>query len=785
MTRPDAAGPDAHPILRPTLTPLDPLRRDQHGAWLSPDGPARLRFGLDAAALAGAWVEIEVAILTDAETVRMSLYLERPGDGPPEPSPFAARARGRGRWVGLLPRDLSGLLFEPLDGPGRFRIEDATIRRLSRRELLGEAARIDPLETAVATFWRARGKKLRGRNRIEALFRRPTATTYAAWLLENETVSEAERRFMLDLMAEWRDPPLISVVMPVYNTPPRELEAAIRSVESQLYPRWELCIADDASPDPAVRPVLEAALARDTRIKVAWRPENGNIAAASNSALALATGAFVALLDHDDLLPPHALYYVAREIVAHPDSDIIYTDEDKVDESGARYDPHMKSDWNEEMLLAQNYLNHLSVFRTELVRRAGAFRLGLEGSQDHDLILRILDHTDETRIRHVPRVLYHWRNYKRSGAFSGRRLDEALRARRRALEDYVARRGIDGEVLEGPFGFNRLKRRLPDPAPKVTVVIPTRDAAKLVAVAARGVLEGTTYPDLELVIIDNESREPETRTLFDALRRDPRVKIRPYPGPFNFSAMNNRVVEESDAEFILLLNNDIEVIEPNWLGEMVALGLSDAVAAVGGRLLYPDNHVQHGGIVLGVGGLNGVDGVAGHSQLRAKRRHPGYFGRLVIPQYMSAVTGACMLVRREAFLAVGGFDEDKLAVAFNDVDLCLKLRAAGWKIAWTPYATLYHHESATRGVDTAPEKQERFNREVRVMLDRWGQTLRRDPYYNPNLSLVSAHFILKGLTPKVEKPPLHARLPFRVQTPLIRREGAWRWRKPWRPPPPP
>ncbi len=746
---------------RPALTPARPLDTDAQGAWLSPDGPTRFRIEADIAALAGTWVEIEVALLTDAETVRTSLYVEREGQDPALPSFFGCRARGQGSWVGLLPGDLSELWLEPLDAPGRFRIESLTIRPLSRSALVGRALRIDPVETTSSVGWRIVKKRLRARNRVEALFRRPTAETYAAWLRENDLVSPEERAFMLDLAASWTDPPLISIAMPVYNPEPRELEAAIASVKAQIYERWELCIADDASPDPRVRRVLDAAAASDGRIRVAYRAQNGNISAASNSALELATGPYTALMDHDDLIPAHALFYVAREIVAHPDVDLIYSDEDKVDERGVRYDPHMKSDWNEELFLAQNYLNHLTVVRTDILRRVGGFRVGFEGSQDHDLILRVLDHTGAARIRHIPRVLYHWRNYQRSGAFSGSRLAEAERARRQCLVDHVERRGLDAEVLEGQFGFNRLRRRLPSPAPRVTVIVPTRDAAELTGICARGILNDTDYPNLDLVILDNESREPATLELFDELRRDPRVTVRPSPGTFNFSALNNAAVREATSEFVAFVNNDIEVIDPDWLTEMVALASSDGVAAVGAKLLYPDGHIQHGGIILGVGGPGGIGGVAGHSQLMAKRRDPGYFGRLAIPHYVSAVTAACMVVRRDAFLEVGGFDAEHLAVAFNDVDLCIKLGRAGHKIAWTPYATLYHHESASRGLDTLPEKVERFNREVRTMIERWGESLRHDPYYNPNLSLVSGHFLLKGLSPPEPVTPGRFRLPLR------------------------
>lgn len=732
------------PPIRPPLVPPADLARDGD-AWLSAGGGNLFRVDLDPTRLAGAWVEVTAAVATDAEVARPRLVLDCAGDGTPAPLPFACSARGVGRWIGLLPPDLSGIWFEPIGTPGRFRIEDFAIRTPSWLSLVRRAFGTAPLDTARMLGWRAAGKRLRARHRLGEIIRRSPAATYQGWVRANETVSPGERAMMLELIGSWTAPPLISVVMPVYNPSLPELEAAISSVRRQIYPHWELCIADDRSPDPAVRRALERAAASDPRIRVSFRAENGNISAASNSAVALATGPYAALMDHDDLLPEHALFYVAREVTAHPEADLVYSDEDKVDEAGRRYDPHFKSDWNEELFLAQNYVNHLTVIRTELIRRVGGFRVGYEGSQDHDLLLRVLDHTADDRIRHIPRVLYHWRNYKRSGSFSSGRIDQAISARQRALEDHLARRGIAASIDEDENGFNRVRRRLPAPALKVSLIVPTRDAAHLLEVCTRGILAETDYPDLELIVIDNESREPETLALFGRLSEDPRVRILPLGGPFNFSAMNNRAVAAARGDVVGFVNNDIEVIEPGWLAEMVALLGSDGVGAVGAKLLYPDNYVQHAGVLLGIGGPNGVGGVAGHSHLGARHDWAGYYNRLVLPQYLSAVTAACMVVRREAFLAVGGFDEVDLKVAFNDVDLCLKLRRGGYKIAWTPYAVLYHHESASRGSDQAPGRVERFNREIDVMLERWGETLRRDPYYNPNLSLVSGHFIPEGL----------------------------------------
>ncbi len=734
-----AAGPDL-------LEPPAGLARDTTGAWVS-EGAAPFR--LDAEARRGRWTEIAVSFVTDADAARPCLLVRRSGDALPRPVPFPMRrlARGEARYVGFLPPDLEGLWFEPLDGPGRFRILSVAIGEPSDLALVGRALRRDPKGALAALGWRILGKRMRSRYRLEAILRRATASSYRRWLAEHDDPSEAERLFMAERVATWAEPPTISVVMPVYDPKPHELEAAIASVRAQIYPHWELCIADDRSPNPAIRPILEAAAAGDPRIRVAFRPENGNIAAASNTALDLATGAVTALLDHDDLLAPHALFHVAREFVDRPGTDIVYSDEDKVDEGTTRYDPHFKPDWNEELFLAQNYLNHLTAVRTSILREIGGFRVGLEGSQDHDLLFRALDRTRPGGVRHVARVLYHWRNYGTSASFSTRTLEKAVAARQTALADLAARRGIRAAVEEGAYGFNRLRRALPDPAPRVAVIVPTRDAAALVRTVARGVLEETEYPSVELVIADNGSTEPETLALFEDLRRDPRVRILAAPGPFNFSAINNRAVAATDAPLLCFLNNDIEVTEPGWLAEMVALCLADRVGAVGAKLLYPDGHVQHAGIVLGIGAPGGI-AVAGHAQIGARRDAPGYFGRLAIAHDVSAVTAACMVVRREAFEAVGGFDAVDLAVAFNDVDLCLKLGRAGWRTVWTPYATLTHHESATRGSDEVPEKRDRFRREVLTMVERWSPLLRRDPLYNPNFSLVSAHFTLAGMTPR-------------------------------------
>ena len=727
-------------LVRPPLVPRVGLEPTGDGAWATSGFSPVFDVELDLARWAGTWILCEARLETEIEVVTSSIHVLRDDpDHARHVHPFSADARGKGHWIGYLPPDLAGLRFEPLAMAGRFRVADFTIRRLSRAALLGRAMPINPTQVARALYWRALGKRVRSRNRLEQVFHRPAAASYAAWIRENDTFSAADLDGFRREAASWSDPPLISIVMPVHDPAPRDLRAALDSIRAQTYPHWQLSVADDASRDRRVVRILDQAAAADRRIRVVHRPTNGHISAASNTAIEGVEGPWTALMDHDDLLPPHALHFVAREILGHPDADLVYSDEDKVDGRGRRYMPHFKSDWNEELFLTQNYVNHLGIYRTAILRRIGGFRVGLEGSQDHDLVLRFLDHTSEERIRHIPRILYHWRNYRRSGSFSEKSLDKAIRARRRSLVDHVARRGWAAEVVEGPNGTNRLRRALPDPPPAITAIVPTRDRAALLRVATRGLLAETDYPRLALIVIDNESREPETLALFDELRADPRVTIASMPGPFNFSALNNRAVATARSELVLFLNNDVEVIEPEWLAEM-ASSMIPGVAAVGAKLLYPDRTVQHAGIVLGAGG------VAGHAHPDRADRDPGYFGRAELAQYMSGVTAACMLVRREAFEAAGGFDAEHLAVAFNDVDLCLKLRAAGHKIIFDPHAKLIHHESASRGLDEAPEKRERFEREIDTMLDRWGPVLRRDPYYNPNLALDFADYRLRGVT---------------------------------------
>lgn len=578
---------------------------------------------------------------------------------------------------------------------------------------------------------------------IEALRARlANRENYLEWVLNYDTINDQDRARMKLELESFKYKPLISILLPVYNVPERFLHQAIESVRAQIYPNWELCIADDNSPNPAIREILEDYAKRDARIKFLARTENGHISRTTNSAAELASGEFYGFLDHDDELREHALFMVARELNRYPKADLIYSDEDKISDLGVRFNPYFKSAWNPELILTHNFICHFTVVRAELFKRLGGLRPECDGAQDWDLALRISEHSAPDRIRHIPLVLYHWRVIEGSTAGSTSAKPYVTEAQRRAISEHLARRDRAQAQLEYlPHLYMwRVRYPVPSPRPLVSIVIPTHNQVGLLSQCINGLLERTDYADLEVVIVDNRSDDPETMAyLREVVSRDSRIKVIRDDGAFNFARINNDAVRQTRGEILCFMNNDIEVVHPEWLDEMVSQLVREEVGAVGARLLFPDGTVQHAGVITGIGG------VAGH----AFKGHPansyGYFCRAILQQNLSAVTAACMLVKRDLFESVGGFDEKQLAVAFNDIDLCLKIHAAGKLIVYTPYAELLHHESVSRGYEDTPEKLARFDREYKAMQDRWGDRLVQDPYYNPNLLLKGVGFELGGV----------------------------------------
>lgn len=589
-------------------------------------------------------------------------------------------------------------------------------------------------------FWKARNRwfEIKHRLRLSAAGAEPhwlpevdeagaAWNAYQAWISENR-IRPADVRRMRAMVPLLSRHPTFSVLMPVYEASERFLREAIESVLEQAYPDWELCIADDASPTPLVRNVLEEYAREDNRIKLVFRASTGRISAASNSALALATGEFVALLDHDDMLSVDALFENALVVNAQPDVDVIYSDEDKVDEDGRRHDPYFKPDWSPESLLARNYISHLGVYRRALVEKIGGFRPGFEGSQDYDLLLRATEQTD--RIVHVPRVLYHWRSHEGSTAGAREQKGYAQDAAVHALEEALERRGEPGRVEQHADvpGIYTVRFAIPTPG-RVSVIVPTRDHGEDVDLCLSSLFERSTYRDLEVILLDNGSTDPSSLRIFASwLEREPgRLTVVRDDGPFNFSRINNHAVTHATGTYLHFLNNDIEAIAPDWIEAMVEQAQRPPIGVVGAKLLYRDGTVQHGGVIVGLGG------VAGHAHKHFEGDAPGYFYTLQTVTNYSAVTAACAMVRREVFDQVGGFDE-VLSIAFNDVDLCLKILAAGYRNVYVPHAVLYHHESKSRGYEDTPEKHARFRAEMEIMQARWNTMDLTDPYYSPHLT---------------------------------------------------
>ena len=567
---------------------------------------------------------------------------------------------------------------------------------------------------------------------------------YALWIRRYDRLRRDDVRRIRQQITQFHDSPLISVLLPVYNPNLRWLRRAIQSVQNQLYPRWELCIVDDASTNRKVWQLLQRCARRDSRIKVMRRAENGHISATSNDALNMAEGDFVALLDHDDELAPTALYFVAVALNENRGLQLLYSDEDKLDARNRRSDPYFKSDWNPELLFAQNFVSHLGVYRTDLVRRVGGFRIGFEGSQDYDLTLRCIEQIQPEQIKHLPWVLYHWRMTAGSTASHVTAKPYAQKAAGRAVQEHFDRIGIEAKVVPHYGAYLRTKYALPAKRPLVSIVIPTSDRASLLQKCLESIFEKTDYQNYEVIVLDHGSREAETLEFLLALEKRERVRVERMEGPFNYSQLNNRGVELSRGSFIALLNNDVEVLNDDWLSELVSHALRPEVGIVGARLWYPNGPMQHGGVILGAGGI------ASHAHVGV-RHEPGYFARPHLAQNLSAVTAACAVVRRDVYLQVGGFDEVNLPVTFNDVDFCLRLREAGYWIVWTPHAQLVHHESASRGFDDNRRKQVRFLAEIDYMKTKWGDKLQCDPFYNPNLSLGEDLFTL-AFPPRTTKP---------------------------------
>ncbi len=550
-----------------------------------------------------------------------------------------------------------------------------------------------------------------------------------------EWISEVESKDIVDGNFEIK--PLISILIPVYNVDPKWLERCVQSIQKQSYENWEICFADDASTNQNTIQVLEKLASIEPKIKVVYREKNGHISEATNSALELANGEYIVLMDNDDELAPNALYEVVNVINQNPSVTLIYSDEDKIDENGQRFDPHFKPQWSPDLLLNQNYISHLGVYRTDLSKKMGGFKKGYEGAQDHDFVLRYSELVKEDTIYHIPKILYHWRAIQGSTALGMNEKDYASQRGLMAVKDALARRKRDAVVTLGRHaGLYDISYKILG-NPLVSIIIPTKNGYEDVKKCIDSIIEKSNYTNFEIILADNGSDDPRMTELYSGYEKimGARFKSVPINIPFNYSRINNLAVEESTGEYLLFLNNDTSVISEHWIEEMLGFAQYPEYGCVGAKLWYFDDTIQHGGVVLGVGG------VAGHAFLNATKDQSGYFSRLYTDYNYTAVTAACLMIRKETFLQVSGFDET-FEVAFNDVDLCIRVFEAGKRNVWAHKAELYHFESKSRGYEDTPEKQRRFNSEIERMKGRHLEILANDPAYNPNFDLFATPFSL-------------------------------------------
>ena len=566
--------------------------------------------------------------------------------------------------------------------------------------------------------------------------RRNAPVEYGKWLpkhLPDKVELERQRK------TNFAVNPKFSIVVPLYKTPVEYLEQMVQSVKQQTYTNWELVLSDGSGKDSPLKEVLARLAAEEPRIRVVENKKTLQISENTNAAMEQATGDFFVFMDHDDMLTEHALFECAAVINKTPEADVIYSDEDKMSMDGHKFfQPHFKPDFNLDLLCTVNYICHLFVAKRELVEKVGMLRSEFDGAQDYDFIFRCTE--DAEKICHIPKIMYHWRCHEDSTAENPESKQYAFDAGRRAIEAHYQRKGIHAEVENGEFlGLYRTKYIL-DEKPLISIIIPNKDHIDDLDRCVQSILKKSVYPNYEFVIVENNSTEDETFAYYEKLQKEcEKVHVCRYEGPFNYSKINNFGVSHAAGEYLLLLNNDTEMINEDCLEEMLGYCSRSDVGAVGARLYYEDNTIQHAGVVIGFGGI------AGHCFVQQPRGNTGYCHRIICAQDYSAVTAACMMVKRSVFEEVGGLTEE-LAVAFNDIDFCMKVRQKGYLIVYNPYAELYHYESKSRGLEDTPEKLERFHNEIRIFETRWPEIMKNgDPYYNPNLSLETQDFSLKRL----------------------------------------
>lgn len=618
--------------------------------------------------------------------------------------------------------------------------EELITRRSSvaykRRQKIKDLMNMETVHVAM-DFWKENGLKaliLKSRHKLQGI---DNDYDYGEWYQltkPDEEELETQKKEVFDYR------PKLSIVIPAYKTPERYLKEMLQSIKDQTYQNWEVCVADGSPRGESSERVLKKFAEQDKRFKYVILGENKGISGNTNAAMDMATGDFIVLADHDDTIPPHALYECVKAINMDPEYDVIYSDEDKLDMDGkALFDPHFKPDFNPDLLTSVNYICHLFVVNRDLVDAVGGFRQEFDGAQDYDFIFRCTEAA--RKIYHIPKVLYHWRCHQNSTASNPESKMYAFEAGSRAIKAHFQRCNIPVESVEKgvDFGIYHTKFAIKG-EPLVSVVIPNKDHHSDLDLCIRSLMEKGTYKNLEFIVVENNSTDKATFSYYERIQKEyPNVRVVTWEKGFNFSAINNFGVKHARGEYLLFLNNDTEIIEKDVIREMLGYCQREDVGAVGARLLYQDDTIQHAGVVVGFGGI------AGHTFIGLHRAENSYFHRAMCAQDYSAVTAACIMTKKVLFDQVEGFTEE-LAVAFNDIDFCMKIRSLGKLVVYNPYALLYHYESKSRGLEDTPEKVARFNREIAIFAKRWPDILRNgDPYYNPNLTLRKSNFALRDL----------------------------------------
>jgi O-antigen biosynthesis protein len=685
------------------------------------------------------WYMLEIEARTDAAQAKGHIVVQRRGDVSESLGITVSSRRISKRLVYLSDAGRIGIVLgfrHSGDGISYFRLARVT-NRFARSRMLTKLRALHPLYRSwtlqnghteipsISEDWRQTWHDY-----CELFDDSAELVAYPDWTKRFDALSSEARVGMRARAHAFEAKPSITIVMTTSDVKPPLLNAAIQAISQQIYPHWTLCIVDRTAPSTPTRALLMAYAKTDSRISVLPESPPDDTSAPLNSALLHFCGEWIAIVGQHDVLPEHALYCVAETINRFPATDLIYSDEDRIDEQGQRLDPNFKCDWNEDLFRSQDMFANLGVYRTELFNAAGGLDAELGAASKYDLTLRCVERTHIARIRHIPRILYHKRIEQEPAAANRIACPEEKEAGRQALERHLVRMGIVAEAISTAHGY-RVRYALPEAAPQVSLIIPTRNGSTLLRRCIESILSKTIYPNYEVIVVDNGSDEVETLEYMNQVSQLANVTIVRDDRPFNYSALNNGAAKTARGTLICLVNNDVEVISPDWLNEMVSHAARPEVGVVGARLLYPDDTVQHAGIIMGLSG--GAD----HLHRGLPRRSPGYQARAALIQSFSAVTAACLLVKKSLYLDLGGLNESDLPVAFNDVDFCLRVNQAGYRVVWTPYAELYHHESATRGEDDTPEKKQRADREIAYMRSRWKSLIVADPAYNSNLCLDS------------------------------------------------